>query len=82
MVVTGETWSPLHAEWPEVPGKEAAADGHRSRPTRTERHLTAGHRLPTPKHRWAGLQPGPRAEQLRFGSPTRKLMFAFLNQVS
>ena len=42
----------------------------------------AGHRLPTPKHRWAGLQPGPRAEQLGFGSPTRELRFAFLNLVS
>lgn len=33
-------------------------------------------------NRWAGLQPGPRAEQLGSGSPTRKLMFAFLNRVS
>ena len=74
--------SPLHAEGPEVPGKEAAADGHRSGPSGTEHHLTAGHRLPTPKHRWAGLQPGLRAEQLGFGSPTRKLMSAFLNWVS
>ena len=71
VVVTGETWSPLHAEGPEVPGKKAAADGYHSGPTRTEHHLTAGHWLPTPKHHWAGLQPGPRAGQLGFGSPTR-----------
>lgn len=49
VVVTGETWSPFHAERPEVPGKGAAAGGHRSGPARTEHHLSAGHRLPSPK---------------------------------
>ena len=27
-VVAGETWHPLHAEWPELPGEGAVADGH------------------------------------------------------
>ena len=27
MVVARETWHPLHAEWPELPGERAAADG-------------------------------------------------------